>query len=86
MKTAIFLYDRSGIMAKPWLEKGYRCVLIDGQHETGITVDPDQPLLHKWGMWIDALNDQDGIIRLISGMYRDVELIFGFPECTDLAV
>ena len=73
-------------MAKPWLEKGYRCVLIDGQHETGITVDPDQPLLHRWGMWIDALNDKDAIIEEISSHYPNAELIFGFPECTDLAV
>ena len=86
MKTAIFLYDRSGIMAKPWLEKGYRCVLIDGQHKTGISVDPDQPLLHKWGMWIDALNDKDAIIDEISSHYPGVELAFGFPPCDHLAV
>ena len=86
MKTAIFLYDRSGIMAKPWLKKGYRCVLIDGQHKTGISVDPDQPLLHKWGMWIDALNNQDVIIEEISSHYPNVELAFGFPPCDHLAV
>lgn len=73
MKTAIFLYDRSGIMAQPWLEKGYQCVLIDGQHETGISVDPRQPLLHRWGMWIDALTDQDAIIEEISSHYPAVE-------------
>ena len=86
MKTAIFIYDRTGIMAQPWLDKGYRCVLIDGQHETGITVDSDQPLLHRWGMWIDALNDKDAIIEEISSHYPNVEFVFGFPECTDLAV
>ena len=86
MKTAIFLYDRSGIMAQPWLDKGYRCVLIDGQHEDGLHADPDNPMLKRWGMWIDALKSGDAIVNLIGSMFDDVVFVFGFPECTDLAV
>jgi len=87
MKTAIFIYDRSGIMAQPWLNKGYQCVLIDGQHEDGIHVDPDNPMLVRWGMWIDAWNESTMVlITKIEENFSNIKLVFGFPECTHLAV
>lgn len=73
-------------MAQPWLEKGYQCILIDGQHKDGLHADPDNPMLKKWGMWIDALGNGDAIVNLIGSMFDDVMFVFGFPECTDLAV
>tara|TARA_R100001244_G_scaffold132325_1_gene108218 strand:- start:1170 stop:1874 length:705 start_codon:yes stop_codon:yes gene_type:complete len=86
MKTAIFLYDRSGIMAQPWLDKGYECVLIDGQHEDGLHTDPDNPMLKRWGMWIEAGYTGLETTELIRKTFPNIVFVFGFPECTDLAV
>tara|TARA_Y100000994_G_scaffold249541_1_gene261904 strand:+ start:5207 stop:5926 length:720 start_codon:yes stop_codon:yes gene_type:complete len=87
LKTAIFLYDRSGIMAQPWLDKGYECVLIDGQHKDGLHPDPDNPMLKRWGMWIDTFN-RSWIVTVtrIRLAFPNIVFVFGFPECTDLAV
>lgn len=83
MKKAIFLYDYTGIMAKPWLDAGYECWCFDGQHEPGITRDGNHV---KVGMWFfpEGLEYQAAIIRDIVG--HGVEFVFGFPECTDLTV
>ena len=37
--VALFLYDLTGNMAKPWVEAGYTAVLVDMQHPPGITQD-----------------------------------------------
>jgi len=82
MKKAVFLYDYTGIMAKPWLDAGYECWLFDGQHEPGVTRDGN---LVKVGMWFDAyniFNHADEIYKMVG----DCCFVFGFPECTDLAV
>ena len=77
MKKAIFLYDYTGLMAKPWLDAAYECWCFDGQHEKGITRDG----LHvKVGMWLHPTSAE--AIRLIVG--DGVCFVFGFPECTDL--
>ena len=82
MKKAIFLYDYTGIMAKPWIEKGYECWCFDGQHTPGITRDG----LHvKVGMWFDAYNTKQAVSD-IKEMVGECSFVFGFPECTDLAV
>ena len=86
MQTAIFLYDKTGIMAQPWLDKGYQCVLIDGQHEDGIHVDPDNPLLIRWGMWIDSWNGTITLVKDITQAFNDIVFVFGFPPCDNLAV
>ncbi len=86
MKTAIFLYDRSGIMAQPWSDKGYECVLIDGQHEDGLHTDPNNPMLKRWGMWIKAGYTGLETTELIRKTFPNIVFVFGFPECTDLAV
>lgn len=87
MKKAIFLYDRTGIMAQPWLDAGYECWLFDGQHENGVNRDGN---LVKVGMWFSnevtgdtSLLDVDKITSMVGD---GVEFVFGFPECTDLAV
>lgn len=78
-KKAIFLYDLTGIMAKPWIDAGYECWCFDGQHKRGITKDG----LHvKVGMWIYTTSAH--AISMIVG--DGVKFVFGFPECTDLAV
>lgn len=83
MKKAIFLYDFTGYMAKPWIEAGYECWCFDGQHEPGVTREG----LHiKVGMWFfpEGLEYQAAIVRDLVG--DNVEFVFGFPECTHLAV
>lgn len=30
--AAIFLFDVTGIMARPWLDAGYECYIVDIQH------------------------------------------------------
>ena len=83
MKKAVFLYDYTGLMAKPWMDAGYECWCFDGQHEQGISRDG----LHvKVGMWFDPLatdSQADEIARLVGD---GVEMVFGFPECTHMAV
>lgn len=83
MKKAIFLYDYTGLMAKPWLDAGYECWLFDGQHEQGITRDSN---LVKVGMWFDddRVEEQASYIAAMVG--DGVMFVFGFPECTHLAV
>ena len=83
MKKAVFLYDYTGLMAQPWLDDGYECWLFDGQHVPGITRDGN---LVKVGMWFypEGLEYQAATIKSLVG--DGVEMVFGFPECTHLAV
>jgi hypothetical protein len=83
MKKAIFLYDYTGLMAQPWIDAGYECWCFDGQHEPGVIRDG----LHvKVGMWFypSGLGHQAAAIAALVG--DGVEMVFGFPECTDLTV
>lgn len=83
MKKAIFLYDYTGIMAQPWIDAGYECWCFDGQHETGIKKDG----LHvKVGMWFDPFNIFNHCEELLQIVGPGVKFVFGFPECTQLAV
>ncbi len=87
MKKAIFLFDYTGIMAQPWINAGYECWCFDGQHDAGIVRDG----MHvKVGMWFNnevtgdiSLEDVDKIISIVGD---GVKFVFGFPECTHLAV
>jgi len=89
MKKAIFLFDFTGLMAKPWADAGYLCYCFDGQHPLGVTLSDHKNILNV-GMWFsknvsgDYLSIDRTSITTITG--NDVEFIFGFPECTDLAV
>ncbi|MGL5528480.1 MAG: Dcm methylase [Plesiomonas shigelloides] len=83
MKKAVFLYDRTGYMAKPWLYAGYECWLFDGQHEPGVVRDGN---LVKVGMWFDAHKVQQHAKEISEMVGEGVEFVFGFPECTDMAV
>lgn len=82
-RIAIFLYDFTGLMAKPWLDAGYECWLFDGQHQEGITRKGD---LFKVGMWFhhDQIDKHAAdIARMVGGR---ADFVFGFPECTHLTV
>lgn len=83
MKKAIFLYDFTGLMAQPWIDAGYECWLFDGQHEPGVKREGS---LVKVGMWFhhDQIHKHAADIAEMVG--SGVEMVFGFPECTDLTV
>lgn len=80
-EIAIFLCDITGIMAKPWVEAGYRVILVDPQHPEGVTVDGP---VTKVGHIIDHPQTW-GVIREAIQTGR-VAFVAGFPPCTDLAV
>lgn len=89
MKKAIFLFDYTGIMAKPWADAGYLCYCFDGQHPLGVTKGSHENILNI-GMWFDDSVKQhanfEDIRRIIAFTGEDINFIFGFPECTQLAV
>lgn len=89
MEKAIFLFDYTGIMAMPWADAGYLCYCFDGQHKPGVNKSSHENILNV-GMWFSnditgdiSCEDVDKI-KLIVG--EKCEFVFGFPECTDLAV
>ena len=83
MKKAVFLYDYTGIMAQPWIDAGYECWCFDGQHKLGIERDG----LHvKVGMRFDAYRTKEHVEQIKNMVGNGVCFVFGFPECTDMAV
>ncbi|HID7510316.1 TPA: Dcm methylase [Enterobacter hormaechei] len=81
-KIALFLFDRTGIMAQPWKDAGYECWLFDGQHPDGVTFEDG---LYKVGMWFyhDKLQEH---AEYIAGLveHGKVHIVVSFAECTDL--
>lgn len=73
------LCDLTGKFAAPWIESGYRAVLIDPQHAPGVTVDGP---ITRIGHIIDHPATW-AFLRLIAGR---VAFTSAFPPCTDLAV
>ena len=79
--VAIFLFDISGVMAKPWLDAGYECWTVDLQHPPayatgGITSDGN---LHKvrWDLtkpWLPPIDR------------NRIAFVAAFPPCDHLAV
>ena len=53
MEKAVFLFDLTGIMAKPWADAGYLCYCFDGQHPPGVTKSDHENILNV-GMWFYA--------------------------------
>jgi hypothetical protein len=66
------LCDRTGVMVQPWLDAGYACVLVDAQHEHGVT--------HDGNLWRIGTD-----VRTYAPDFRPA-IVFAFPPCTDLAV
>tara|TARA_R110000824_G_C15012090_1_gene657450 strand:+ start:108 stop:824 length:717 start_codon:yes stop_codon:yes gene_type:complete len=89
MKKAIFLFDYTGIMAKPWADAGYLCYCFDGQHSLGVSKSNHENILNV-GAWFskNCTGDllREDIDKIISVTGKDIDFLFGFPECTDLAV
>lgn len=75
--TVISLCDLTGIFVRPWVEAGYRAVLVDPQHG------------HTSGGRVTrlAMTVEKALPRLADIIaHEDVHFVAGFPPCTDLAV
>jgi len=73
--TVVSLCDLTGHMVEPWVDAGYRAVLVDPQHKE--TRDDGQ-VLRVAG----TIEDAGDVLASLS----DVVFLAGFPPCTDLAV
>ena len=76
--TIISLCDLTGIMVKPWVESGYRAVLVDPQHKEQSIQGGVERLPFTI---LDAMPRLSEIIK-----NENVVFVFGFPPCTDVAV
>lgn len=79
MKKAIFICDKTGIMAEPWNKAGYECWLFDAQHPDGANKGEDG--IWRVGGW---LTTPDDVIRHTGK--EDVAFVMSFPDCTHLTV
>ncbi len=85
MKKAIFLFDYTGMMAQAWAEAGYTCYCFDGQHPEG-TTEGTHPSIVNVGMWFSHEAGNNDVDKIIAVTGEDISFVFGFPECTQLAV
>lgn len=77
MSVVISLCDLTGNMAAPWVEAGYRALLVDPQHQSTST---EAGVTRFAGTVEDAMPMIAELIRR-----GEVAMVFGFPPCTDLA-
>lgn len=72
--TAIFLCDKTGRMAQPWAEAGYRCFCVDTQH----SIRQDRVEVNIHFVWGDVRSWRPP---------EDAQIVFGaaFTPCTDVA-
>ena len=75
--TILCLYDLTGNMAKPWIEAGYKAVIVDMQHKGGVS---DDGVLMRVGDDIRSgwMPPRELIDR--------VAFVAAFPPCDHLAV
>jgi hypothetical protein len=80
MKTILSLYDESGIFVQPWIDAGYRAIIVDLMHPEGMGVKEKTTgtLVTIGG---DIRNIKDKLKK-----FRDVVFVSAFPPCTHLAV
>lgn len=76
--VVISLCDLTGHMVQPWIDAGYRAVLVDPQHGTS---SDDGRVERIAGTVLDAAPRLGEIMRT-----ENVVAVFGFPPCTDVAV
>jgi len=80
MDVMLSLCDYTGVMAEPWKDAGYTCVLVDPQHPEGVTKRADGMILVG-----DTVEGALPFIRRLM-LEKDIAFIASFPVCTDLAV
>jgi hypothetical protein len=78
--TVLCLCDYTGNFARPWVEAGYRAILVDPQHD-GSRFAPESGFA-KLGLTVDESLDM--LPRHISS--ERIAFVAAFPPCTDLAV
>ena len=76
--TILCLCDLTGVMAKPWIDAGYKAVLVDPQHN-GITTEGS---ITRIGRVIDHPDTWSYISKIL----HNIAFVAAFPPCTDLAV
>jgi hypothetical protein len=72
-RIVLSLFDRTGNMVKPWLDAGYRAIIVDIQHPDG---ERTNGLLTRVG---------GNVLDYLPPLAR-YAAVFAFPPCTDLAV
>ena len=77
----ISLCDMTGHMVAPWVQNGYRALLVDPQHPKGVTHDG---AITRLGHVVDDTHTWS-MLRAIIRKDR-VAFVSAFPPCTDLAV
>jgi hypothetical protein len=70
--VVLSLCDRTGVMVQPWVEAGYRAIIVDIQHPAGVTIDGN---VARVGADIRTWD-------LPAAEYR---IAFAFPPCTHLS-
>lgn len=76
--TAIFLCDFTGRMAEPWVDAGYRAMLVDPQHGVSSNDGTIERL---------ACTILEAMPRLLHIMRTErVVFVAGFPPCTEVAL
>lgn len=78
MRTVISLCDLTGNMTAPWVQAGYRAILVDPQHGKTRT---EGPVTRIAGTIEDAMEYLGAALR-----HEEIAMVFGFPPCTDMAV
>ncbi len=75
-KHAVFYFDKSCVMAKPWAKAGYICWCIDIQHNEGVEIEGNiRKVYHDLSSpWFPPCDRSD------------IQFFFAFPPCTDVAV
>lgn len=75
--TVLCLCDYTGNFARPWVEAGYRAVLVDPQHGSSSEFNG----VEKWAWTVD-----DSMPFLVEALLPKVAFVAAFPPCTDMAV
>lgn len=78
MKTAIFLCDKTGVMARPWANAGHTCYCVDVQHSIRrdrIEAVGNGKIIYAWG---DA--------RSWTPPVSNIAFMAAFPPCTHLSL
>ena len=81
MKKAVFLFNKTNIMPQPWVDAGYECWMFDGQHDSGVHRDKENPNIVRVGMWFYA-DRPEQLIEIAHMVGEGVEIVVSFAECT----
>lgn len=74
-KWVVSLFDRTGNIAKPWVEDGYRAMCVDIRHKGSVIIDGIDYVEADVLKWVPPRS-----------IVNDVVFFAAFPPCTHLAV